>query len=62
MDVATIILGIALINLAVFLAGCALAAVRTVGERSAAGRSPRALIRRHPVAGSKFGHAGRRAH
>lgn len=63
MDVATIILGIGLINIAVFLAGCTLAALRSRGERTAVHR-----LASGPIAGRRAAteaglrHAGRRAH
>lgn len=64
MDVTAIILGIALINVAVFLVGCSIAVVRTRAERSAASdpstSDPVAV--RTPAADARLRHAGRRAH
>lgn len=64
MDVATIILGIALVNVAVFLVGCSIAIVRTRGERIAAGDPPKSdpVVVGGPTAEARLRHAGRRAH
>lgn len=63
MDLIPIIVGIALINVAVFLTGCSLAAVRTWRERSAVRHQrPGATAEPGPVAEPRLGHLGRRVH
>lgn len=56
MDLATIIMGVALTNVGVFLAGCTLATVRTWRERHAPGG------RASGPAIYELRHAGRRGH
>lgn len=64
MDVTASILGIALINVAVFLVGCSIAVVRTRAERSTASdrstTDPAAV--RGRAAKTQLRQSGRRAH
>lgn len=63
MDVTPIILGVALINVGVFLAGCTLALFRVRRERSGAHRAAAgAPAVERPTVERQLRHAGRRAH